>query len=213
MRMEVNTIYSKFHNLILEKQKQIINAGMKEFAENGFEKASTNEIIKVANISKGSLFNYFENKRGLYLYLVDYAIDIVERKFLNLVDVSTQDLFSRLQNIATIKMEFLQNYPNTMHFLSTVFLNDDFIDEDILKKIQELQIVKDKMMYENIDFTLFRADINPSRAFQIIRWTFDGYELDMRAQLKNKDFHKLNFDQYWDEFYEYIEVMKTTFYK
>lgn|SRR5690625_1561702 len=213
MRMEVNTIYSKFHNLILEKQKQIINAGMKEFAENGFEKASTNEIIKVANISKGSLFNYFENKRGLYLYLVDYAIDIVERKFLNLVDVSTQDLFSRLQNIATIKMEFLQNYPNTMHFLSTVFLNDDFIDEDILKKIQELQLVKDKMMYENIDFTLFREDINPSRAFQIIRWTFDGYELDMRAQLKNKDFHKLNFDQYWDEFYEYIEVMKTTFYK
>src|SRR5699024_4265191 len=131
----------KFHNLTVEKQEQITNAAMKVFSQNGFEKASTNEIIKVANISKGSLFNYFDSKRGLYLYLIDYAIDIVERKFLNLVDVNICDLFARLKNIAVIKMEFLQNYPNTMHFLSTIFLNDDSIDEDILVKIKRLQSI------------------------------------------------------------------------
>ncbi|WP_234970565.1 TetR/AcrR family transcriptional regulator [Aedoeadaptatus urinae] len=44
-------IYSKFNNLKPEKQKQIINAAIKEFVRNGFEKASTNEIVKRANIS------------------------------------------------------------------------------------------------------------------------------------------------------------------
>jgi|SRR5690625_707460 len=211
--MGVNIIYSKFHNLTDDKQKQIINAAMKEFAQRGFDKASTNEIIKMANISKGSLFNYFDSKRGLYLYLIDYAIDIVEQKFLRLVDASKRDLFARLKNIATIKMEFLHRYPNTMQFLSTIFLNDDSIDENVLKKIKKLQLQADKMTYENIDYSLFREDVDPKKAFQIIRWAFDGYEIEMRAHLKNKDFRKLNFNQYWDEFYEYIDVMKTSFYK
>src|SRR5690625_5303729 len=101
---EVNTIYSKFHNLSLIKQQQIINSAMKEFAEKGFDHASTNNIIKNANISKGLLFNYFGSKKGLYLYLIDYAIDIVDGKFLNLIDVGERDLFGRLRNIATIKM-------------------------------------------------------------------------------------------------------------
>lgn len=64
-------IYSKFNNLKPEKQKQIINTAIKELVRNGFEKASTNEIVKRANISKGSLFNYFNSKKDLYLYLIE----------------------------------------------------------------------------------------------------------------------------------------------
>ncbi|MDD3656837.1 MAG: TetR/AcrR family transcriptional regulator, partial [Atribacterota bacterium] len=56
-------IYSQFHSLESEKQERIINAALKEFARNGYGKASTNEIIKQAGISKGSLFNYFNNKK------------------------------------------------------------------------------------------------------------------------------------------------------
>jgi len=186
---------------------------MKEFAEKGFDHASKNNIIKNANISKGSLFNYFGSKKGLYLYLIDCAIDIVERKFLQLIDVNERDLFGRLRNIATIKMEFLQKYPNTMHFLSTIFLNDDSIDKEIKDKIINLQLVADKLMYENIDFSLFREDVDPQTVFQIIRWAFAGYEAEMKVRLKDEDFRQLDFDKYWDEFYEYIDAMKTSFYK
>lgn len=212
-RKGINDIYSKFFNLTSEKQKQIIDAAIKEFAQSGFKKASTNEIIKTANISKGSLFNYFDSKRGLYLYLIDYAINIIEQKFLNLIDMDKRDLFARLRNIATIKMEFLKNHPNTMYFLSTVFLNDNFIDQEITAKIEKLQSTADKKAYENIDFSLFHEDIDPKKAFQIIRWAFDGYEAEMKIHLKGKDFRKLDLDQYWDEFYEYIDVMKISFYK
>ncbi|WP_442961067.1 helix-turn-helix domain-containing protein [Pseudogracilibacillus sp. SO30301A] len=34
-----------------------MNAAIMEFVQSGFERASTNEIVKRANISKGSLFN------------------------------------------------------------------------------------------------------------------------------------------------------------
>ncbi|PZL15066.1 TetR/AcrR family transcriptional regulator, partial [Staphylococcus aureus] len=35
-----------FNNLKPEKQKTIVNASIKEFVKSGFDKASTNEIVK-----------------------------------------------------------------------------------------------------------------------------------------------------------------------
>ncbi|HLR74371.1 MAG TPA: hypothetical protein VK077_03810 [Virgibacillus sp.] len=124
-----------------------------------------------------------------------------------------RDLFARLRNIATIKLEFLKKYPNSMYFLSTIFLNDDSIDQEITVKLEDLKLKADKKTYENIDFSLFREDIDPKKAFQIIRWAFDGYEAEMKIHLRDKDFRQLDLDQYWDEFYEFIDVMKTSFYK
>ena len=66
-------INHKFFSLKPEKRERIINAALKEFAKNGYDKASTNEIVKESGISKGSLFNYFISKKELYLFLLDYA--------------------------------------------------------------------------------------------------------------------------------------------
>src|SRR5690625_4958553 len=92
---EVNFIYSKFHKLTSEKQKQIINAAMKEFVQNGFDKASTNEIVKLANISKGSLFNYFKSKKDLYAYLIDYSVQIINQ-IVEKIDLDEADIFKRI---------------------------------------------------------------------------------------------------------------------
>lgn len=196
-----------------EKQKRIINAGLKEFSEKGFEQASTNQIVKEAGIGKGMLFYYFKSKRGLYLYLIDYALDIIKQKYLHVIDMEQRDLFERLRNMATIKMEFLKKYPNAMYFLSTIFLHDDRIDQEIKVKIEQLQLIADRKAYENIDFSLFREGIDTEKAFQIIRWAFDGFEDEMKIRLRDKDFRKLDLDQYWEEFYGYIDVMKKSFYK
>ena len=58
-------IYLKFQSLETEKRERIINAALKEFAKNGYDKASTNDIVKEAEISKGSLFNYFNSKNEI----------------------------------------------------------------------------------------------------------------------------------------------------
>lgn len=45
-----------FKNLDETKQKRILNAALKKFAENGYEQGSTNQIIKDAGIAKGTSF-------------------------------------------------------------------------------------------------------------------------------------------------------------
>mgnify|MGYP000914953748 CR=1 FL=1 len=69
-------MFSKFQSLKPEKQERILNAAIKEFAKKGYKNAVTDEIVKEANISKGALFHYFNNKRDLYLFLYDYSLEI-----------------------------------------------------------------------------------------------------------------------------------------
>lgn len=62
-----------FDQLSEEKRNRILQVSITEFAEHGYELASTNRIVMAAQISKGSLFKYFSSKLSLYMYLVAYA--------------------------------------------------------------------------------------------------------------------------------------------
>ena len=58
-----------FFNLPEEKRQKIVEAAMLEFENNSFDSASINQIISVAQISKGSFYQYFEDKKDLYMHL------------------------------------------------------------------------------------------------------------------------------------------------
>ena len=65
----------KFFSLPPERQDLIRNSAMLEFGANSFKKTSADSIAKRAEVSKALLFHYFKDKRELYLYLFQYAID------------------------------------------------------------------------------------------------------------------------------------------
>ena len=53
-----------------EKQQLIEKAAIREFAAFGYDKASINRIVEQCRIAKGSFYQYFENKKDLFLYLI-----------------------------------------------------------------------------------------------------------------------------------------------
>ena len=55
----------RFEKLSEEKQDRILDAAAREFAANGYEKASLNLILERAGISKGAAYYYFEDKADL----------------------------------------------------------------------------------------------------------------------------------------------------
>lgn len=57
-----------------EKRHLIFTAALEEFADNGYSVASTNKICRAAGISKGSMFQYFENKEDLFVFVVRKAL-------------------------------------------------------------------------------------------------------------------------------------------
>ena len=65
----------RFENINPERRKKILDAAQKEFTKNGYEGASLNEIIREVEISKGSLYYYFEDKTDLYLTVIKNVME------------------------------------------------------------------------------------------------------------------------------------------
>ena len=62
-----------FLNLPEEKRQVFIAIALDEFANNDYNSASVSKIVEKAGIAKGSLYQYFEDKQDLFLYLLDVS--------------------------------------------------------------------------------------------------------------------------------------------
>ncbi|WGX75248.1 TetR/AcrR family transcriptional regulator [Paraclostridium bifermentans] len=96
-----------FENLSEEKRLRIINSAIEEFANKGYRRATVDNIVLKAGISKGSIFQYFQNKERLYIYICNYQIDIIKDE--------------ALKQKKIMKMIFLK-YTNRLHILSLKYL-------------------------------------------------------------------------------------------
>ena len=66
---------ARFDNLEPERQEAILSAAAEEFAAHGYSGASLNRIIEAADISKGSLYYYFDDKADLFASVVEAAME------------------------------------------------------------------------------------------------------------------------------------------
>jgi TetR/AcrR family transcriptional regulator len=64
-----------FFNLPEDKRRLILDMAIEEFADHNYNQASISRIVARAGIAKGSLYQYFADKRDLYLYLLQLAAD------------------------------------------------------------------------------------------------------------------------------------------
>ena len=203
-------MYSKFYALEPEKRERIINAALKEFAQNGYEKASTNEIVRQAEISKGSLFNYFKNKRELYFFLIEYVAEIIEKMY-DEIDLDVTDFFERIREVGLIKYKIMKKVPQTFNFLKGLGEEQAVeVKTEILKKSKI--IIKNGMVriYENIDFTKFRDDIDLQKTLNIINWTMLSFSEQQRNKLHSFEDIDVELLREWDD---YFDIMKRCFYK
>ncbi|MFV0352410.1 MAG: TetR/AcrR family transcriptional regulator [Oscillospiraceae bacterium] len=60
-----------FLNLPTEKRDRILQAAIKEFGQRGVNEANLSNIVKDAEIARGSLYQYFPTKDDLYVYVFE----------------------------------------------------------------------------------------------------------------------------------------------
>jgi AcrR family transcriptional regulator len=61
---------------ISARRKQIIEAAAHLFAEKGFHRTTTHDIALAADVSEGTLYNYFESKDELLLAIMELLSDL-----------------------------------------------------------------------------------------------------------------------------------------
>ena len=155
-----------------EKINRIINTAFKEFSLNGYVKASTNEIVKSAEISKGLLFHYFGSKQNLYDELIDFAFEYTMITIQENMNFRERDFFQRLKRILQIRIAVSKDYPYIFDFLSVVS-KENSKDDRTGSFLKENMDFIEKIYSFNIDLSLFRTDIEIDQAINIVRWTFE----------------------------------------
>lgn len=187
---------------------------MKEFAEHGYEKASTNRIVKEAGIGKGMLFYYFKTKQKLFDYLVDYSIDFVLNEYLGKIDETERDFIERYKLAGKLKMEIHQRNPYVFSFLGSTLVNKDFkLPEALEKQYLQLRTLGYSKIYSNIDTSLFRDDLEVERIYKMIHRFMEGYEKELLQRLDGANLTSYDYGPMWAEFYEYLDDLKKLFYK
>lgn len=205
---------SKFLSLNPEKQERILNAALKEFAQKGYENASTNEIVKAAGISKGLLFHYFNNKKELYLFLYNHFVEVLAEEFFNELDFTERDIFERLKNLMKLKNRLIIRHPEVFNFMMKASLEEaEEVSSELNSTTTELMHTSYNRLFENIDLTKFREGTDIGKTFNIIMWTLEGFsnqEME-KAKMLNKGIN--DFDEAFKEVEIYIEMLKRSFYK
>jgi TetR/AcrR family transcriptional regulator len=200
-----------FKKMDPEKRDRIINSALEEFGRNGFDKASTNNIVKNAGISKGLLYHYFKSKKSLYDHLTDFVLKTTTETILEQLDWEKSDIFERIKEIGIIKMKLWSRYPAVMDFGKILYKGLNV--SDVYKLAQKYSPDLMKQVYtKNIDYSLFREDIDIKKAIELIRWTVEKYGENWLE--KTKDLKK--FDDYnimLKEIDGYLSILKKSFYK
>lgn len=79
--------------------------------------------------------------------------------------------------------------------------------------IRNIRKLADSKRLKNIDMSLFRDDVAPDQVFKLIQWSLEGYEKELINNLNDQKLTSVDYDPYWDEFYDFLVVLKKIFYK
>ncbi|MCF8000586.1 MAG: TetR/AcrR family transcriptional regulator [Halanaerobiales bacterium] len=98
-----------FFNLSKEKKNRVLKAAINQFANNGYSKASVTQIVHDANIAKGSFYQYFIDKKKLYKYIVNFAINKKEEYINDIDNGKSNDIYDFLIQINIVMIKFAED--------------------------------------------------------------------------------------------------------
>ncbi|WP_042273346.1 TetR/AcrR family transcriptional regulator [[Clostridium] dakarense] len=201
-----------FENLNKEKKQRIINSAIEEFANKGYKNATIDNIVSKADISKGSIFQYFKNKESLYIYICDYQINIIKDEIFNQKEINETDFFELYRHAAHIKFEILKKSPYIFKFFKNLYSDDSEVAKKWLNNIFQN---KNQLMLNfmgDYDKTKFRDDIDIDMAVKAIELTFDGLSMKWMEKLSYENYEE-DLKSLFDEVEDYINFYQKLYYK
>jgi TetR/AcrR family transcriptional regulator len=107
----------------------ILQAAERKFLEQGFHETTVEQIAEAADVSVGSIYVHFESKEGLYLALLERALEVEER-YMAAAFKPTLSLGQQLFAAGEAYLRFYHDHPG--YFRMLVFPHTDARPEETL---------------------------------------------------------------------------------
>ncbi len=152
-----------FEKIPQEKRERILRVAREEFADNGFENTSIQQIAKKSGISVGSVYKYFENKEDLFTIVVQDGLSSLEKLLLGLAS-SEEDIIVKAEKIIRALLQFSKEKPELVKLYCSLTTggNSDFLNE----LSQRIEAVSASIYTQAISLAQetgdVRDDVNPA---------------------------------------------------
>jgi len=192
----------KFFDLKKEKQDRIINAALKVFALNGYRHASTDDIVKEADISKGLLFHYFVSKIGVYEFVYEYSVRYMILELVTKVSRKESNLFEVMKQIELARMNAMKGYPYIQQFLNRC--EKEEVQEAAAVVREKGQLLKEEYdcIYGQVLYNDFPVGVNGHKLQKMMELTVEGL---MAEKFSEADFQP---ERLYSEIAGYMDMMR-----
>lgn len=129
----------------MDRRHEILIAATKSFTLFGYKATTIEQVAKIANVGKGTIYTFFKNKEELFQEVVFHLIGEMKRETDQLIDVNA----SFMQNAHTALMKMLQ-------FRERHLLFAKLIDEERALGTPEVQQMLLKIESEIISYVSMR---------------------------------------------------------
>jgi TetR/AcrR family transcriptional regulator len=159
-----------FDKISPEKRERFLVEAARLFAERGFNQTDMAELASRANVAKGSVYDYFDSKEDLYLYVCRDGLERSRRAVYGGIDPSW-DLYRKLRHIFRQGVKFADSYPEYVAmyvnissagmetFADEISLEVEKFTADYLKGLIRTA-VKQGLVRKNVDVKLSAFIIN-----------------------------------------------------
>jgi len=107
----------RFYKLDDDKQQRIMDASIDEFLKSGYSDASINQIIKEADISRGSFYTYFTDKSELFGHIFDKMKLLARNAVIKELKASNGDLFDACRKLMSMGLSLRPAHADKMTLL------------------------------------------------------------------------------------------------
>ena len=201
-----------FENLSEQKKGRIISACIDEFCENGYEKSTTESIIKKAGISKGGLYEYTESKKDLYIFIVKHTYEKLYNYLRNKVGENYKtlppDILDRFKIISDIAIDFYIDHPEYVKMIVKTY------------KIHDVELEKEVRNIFNTQFMTIFGDFNAEnlrhdrdRVFDLLMWLLLKTRYDFLVEFEYVNDPGALKNDYIDNWDFFLDVLRNGIYR
>ena len=151
---------------IAVRQQQILAAAEEVFARCGYRGATTKEIAAAADVSEGTLYNYFANKRELFIGLMRSRTDELIGALGEVQSNSVEGAMAELLAGQFTRMRTQRQF--------RVFLQEARLDPDLNRALVEDILPRISRKIEGLMAALMDAGVMRRVDPQIANWTLMG---------------------------------------
>lgn len=159
-----------------ERRNQVLDAALTCFAEKGYHDTTMDDVVRAANLSKGTLYWYFKSKQELFRNLVEtWFTDLTEN--LGAANASDRAPSEKLKLIVLAIKWSAESRPGLVRALLEFYalaLHNEEVRQWVRAVHQQAVLMLEELIRSGVEGGEYRAEVDPGAMARSILAYLDG---------------------------------------